>query len=120
MDTYKTAKAVISCIKDEIDENFADLRTIFENSLEEVSAELFSSGLITNATKKNPSFKAIITDFNSVLPFKKTVPKIEQHCKKLFDVLHKVGGPFTDVADSLKENIMYRIRNKLDLKLNFD
>ena len=120
MDTYNTAKAVISCIKDEIEKNFADLKNVFENSLEEVSAELFSSGLITNATKKNPSFEAIISHFESVLPFKNTVPKIEQHCKKFFGVLCKVGGPFTDVADSLKENIMHRIRNKLDLNLNFD
>ena len=111
---------MISCIKDEIDENFADLQYVFKNSLEEVSAELFSSHLITNATKEKPSFEAIIREFNSALPFKKTVPKIEQHFKKFFGVLRKVGGPFTDVADLLKENIMYRIRNKLDLELNFD
>ena len=94
--------------------------TIVENSLQEVSAELFTSRLISNGTKRKPSYEAIITDFLSGLAFKKTLPRIIQHCEKLFSVFYRLGGPFADAGDSLKQSIIETVREKLSISLSFD
>ena len=86
--------------------------TVLENSLQEVSAELFASCLISNGTRRKPSYEAIITDFLSGLAFKKTLLLIIQHCKKLFSVLYKLGGPFVDAGDSLKQSILETVIEK--------
>ena len=94
--------------------------TVVENSLKEVSAELFASRLISNGTKRQPSYEAIITDFLSGLAFKKTLPLIIQHCEKFFSVFYKLGGPFADAGDSLKQSIIETVRKKLSINLSFD
>ena len=113
-------KAIILCIKEVLSENFAELMTVVENSLQKASAELFASRLISNETNQKPSYKAIITDFLSGLAFKKTLPLIIQHCEKLFNVFYKLGGPFADAGDSLKQSIIEKVREKLSINLSFD
>ena len=103
-----------------LSDNFAELMTVVENSLQEVSAELFASRLITNGTKRKPSYETIITNFLSGLAFKKTLPLIIQHCKKLFSVFYRLGGPFADAGDSLKQSIIETVREKLSIDLSFD
>ena len=114
------AKAVISYIKEVFSVDFAELMTVVENSLQEVSAELFASHLISNGTKRKPSYEAIITDFLSGLAFKKTLPLIIQHCEKLFSVFYRLGGPFVDAGDSLKQSIIEIVKEKLSINLSFD
>ena len=93
--------------------------TVVENSLQEVSAELFASCLISNGTRRKPSYEAIITDFFSGLAFKKTLPRIIQHCEKLFNVFYRLGGPFVDAGDSLKQSIIETVREKLSINISF-
>ena len=113
-------EVVISSIKEVLNKNFAKLKTVVENSIQEVSAELFASGLISNGTNKKPSYEAIITELLSGLDFKHTLPLIIQHCEKLFHVFYKLGGPFADAGDSLKQSIIETVREKLSINLSFD
>ena len=113
-------KAIILCIEEVLNENFARLKTLIENDIQEVSGELFASRLISNGTRRKPSYEAIITNFLSGLAFKKTLPLIIQHCEKLFNVFYKLGGPFADAGDSLKQSIIEKVRENLSINLSFD
>ena len=112
-------KHIISCIKEEIDANFADLKHLFENSFDEASAEMVAAGLISKATRNKKSYDAIITDFYSSFSFMKKLPQVQQHCKKFFDVFHKIGGPFVIAADSLKQDITQIILEKHKVTVSF-
>ena len=102
-------KAVISCIKEVLNENFARLKTLVENNLQEVSGELFASRLISNGTRRKPSYEAIITDFLSGLDFEETLPLINEHCEKFFNVFYNLGGPFARAGDLLKQSIKKKL-----------
>ena len=112
-------KPIISCIKEEIDANFADLKHLFKNSIDEASAEMFAAGLISEATRNKQSYDAIITDFYSSFSFMKKLSQVHHHCKKFFDVFHKIGGPFIIAADSLKQDITQIILEKHKVTVSF-
>ena len=112
-------KPIISCIKEEIDANFADLKHLFKNSIDEASAEMFAAGLISKATRNKQSYDAIITDFYLPFSFMNKLPQVQQHCKKFFDVFHKIGGPFVIAADSLKQDIIQIILEKHKVAVSF-
>ena len=103
-----------------LSDNFDKLMTVVENSLQEVSAKLFASRLISTGTNQKPSYKAIITELLSGLDFKNTLPLIIQHCKKLFSVFYELSGPFADAGLSLKQSIIEKVREKLSINLSFD
>ena len=115
IDRANVSTAVISCIKEEFDNSYATLKTMFENSLEGISAELFTSRLITDETRRNPSYNAILIDFNTALLFMDEIPMILQHCRKFFTVFNKIGGPFASAGHSLQQSITRNISNKLHL-----
>ena len=92
---------------------------MFKNSIDEASAEMFAAGLISEATRNKQSYDAIITDFYSSLSFMKKLPQVQQHCKKFFDVFHKIGGPFVIAADLLKQDITQIILEKYKVTASF-
>ena len=51
---------VIQCIRDIIQGNYGSLRTIFEDSIEGIAAEMFQAGVITMFVVQNPTFEKII------------------------------------------------------------
>ena len=102
-------KTVILCIEEVLNENFTRLKTLVENNLQEVSGELFASHLISNGTRRKPSYEAIITDFLSGLAFKETLPLINEHCEMFFNVFYNLGGPFAHAGDSLKQSIKKKL-----------
>ena len=100
---------VIASIKEEINKKFAGLKSIFDNSIDVVTAEMFTAGLISSEVK---SAEAIIIDFQSGFVFMNSLPEIEQHCSTFFDVLEKLGGPFRIASKSLKQSIKKNVEDK--------
>ena len=113
-------KPIISCIKEMIDANFADLKHLFENSFDEASAEMVAAGLISKATRNKQSYDAIITDFYLPFSFMKKLSEVQQHCKKFFEVFQKIGGPFVTIGDSLKQDITQIIHKKHKKAVSFN
>ena len=85
-----------------------------------MSAGMFAAGLISQPVCNKPSFEAMIAEFSNGFVFMKELPQVKEHCKKFFDVLQKLGGPFLIAENSLKESIALKIDSKLSLSFSFD
>ena len=107
---------VVSCIKEEMSKMFAGLRTVFDNSIEVVSAEMFSAGIISTSKQ---SSEAIITDFQSGFLFMSSLSEIQQHCSVFFGVLDKLGGPSRIAGNYLKKAIKKRVEEKFNIEISF-
>ena len=113
-------KDVISCVKQVFDENLTDLKFVCDRSLQTVSAEMFSAGLISNSVKDQQSFEDIISDFYNGFVFMKTIPQVEEHCKKFFSALHRLGGPFSLAGNAIKQSVLQMVDDKLGLSISLD
>ena len=111
-------KQVIRCIKELMRTYHPDLSELFEGLLKTVSSEMYAVRLIPHAVEKNPTFDAIMTSFLSGFAFKAKLEDVEKHCVKFLSVFYKIGGPFIDAADMIKQTIKDTIINKLGVQLN--
>lgn len=93
---------VVACV---MDKKFAELKKIFDNSIEEVSAEMFAAGVISDGVKSKQSAEVIISNFHSGFVFMNTFSEAQQHCAVFFSVLEKLGGPFRIAGNSIKQDI---------------
>ena len=109
---------VIQCIKELMRTYHPDLSELFEGLLKTVSSEMYAVGLIPHAVEKNPTFDAIMTSFLSGFAFKPKLEDVEKHCVKFLSVFYKIGGPFVDAADMIKQTIKDTIIDKLGVQLN--
>ena len=110
-------KQVVASVQEEIDKNFSDLKTVFNISIEEISTEMFTAGLISNAVRNKQSADSIIVEFKASFLFKSSLPGIEQHCTKFFGVLNKMGGSFKDAGNYLEQSINKALKEKLNIDL---
>ena len=111
-------KQVIRCIKELMRTYHPDLSELFEGLLKTLSSEMYAVGLIPRAVEKNPTFDAIMTSFLSGLAFKAKLEDVEKHCAKFLSVFYKIGGPFIDAADMIKQTTKDTIIDKLGVQLN--
>ena len=111
-------KQVIQCIKELMRTYHPDLSELFEGLLKTVSSEMYAVGLIPHAVEKNPTFDAIMNSFLSGFAFKSKLEDVEKHCVKFLSVFYKIGGPFVDAADMIKQTIKDTIIDKLGVQLN--
>ena len=108
---------VVATVQEEIDKKFSGLKTVFNVSIEEISAEMFTVGLISNAVKNKQSADSIIADFKASFLFKSSLSEIELHCTTFFGVLNKMGGSFKDAGNYLKQSIKKVIKEKFNIDL---
>ena len=102
-------------MKEQMDRNFAGLKRVFDNSIEEVSAEMFAAGLISNGVKSKKSAEAIISDFHCSFEFTHTLSEVQQRCAVFFSVLEKLGGPFQFAGTSVKQAIKSSMQEKFNI-----
>ena len=74
------------------------LHTIFQESMSDISDELFQVDIITRGVQRSPSYDAIINQFVGGMKCKQTQRDLEEHCKKFIAALTNVGGPVKDAA----------------------
>ena len=72
---------------------------MFDTSLERLSAELFTVGIISDDVRSNPSTERILNEFYIGIALLDELKQVEEHCMKLFRVLYKMGGPFKIAGD---------------------
>ena len=96
------------------------MKNLFEISIETVTAELFAAGLISTGARKRKSYDAIINEFYAGLHFKMEISNVENHCKKFLSVFYKLGGPFKDAGDLLKQSIVQHVHDELNVNLLLD
>ena len=110
-------KEVVTSVQEEIDKSFSGLKTVFNISIEEISTEMFTAGLISNAVRNKQSADSIIVEFKASFLFKSSLSEIELHCTTFFGVLNKMGGSFKDAGNYLKQSIKKAIKEKFKFDL---
>ena len=98
-------KEVRGAIKDVLNSKYAVLGDIVESekTLTKWTGQLRQAGIIDKAITRNPTYHDIIDSFTAALPLLATITDIEAHCQKFIDGLRELGGPATQLADTLRE-----------------
>ncbi len=109
---------VINCIKEEFIKLIPELKSLFETCIDSITSELLAVGLVADAVARQPTPDAIINGFFTLLAFITTIVKLTKRCNKFFDAMYKVGGGFSEAADTLKERINNSLMEKFNITLD--
>ena len=93
---------VCTQINESLNKHFADIERATRYSITDISAELFSKGLISEAVKESPTYYKILNEFKTGLSLFSDVSMLVERYKIFLDCLKCSGGPSSqDVIDSL-------------------
>ena len=93
---------VCTQINESLKKHFADIERATRYSIIDISAELFSKGLISEAVKESPTYYKIFNEFKAGLSLVSDISMLVQRYKIFLDCLKCNGGPSSqDVIDSL-------------------
>ena len=70
--------------------------------------------------REAPSMEECIDEFKASLSFKRTLPKVQEHCQKFLNSFIAVRGSYADAAEALGEDWIEVIRNELGFDFNID
>ena len=99
--------------------HYAALNSL-KTSLSDLASQLYAAHLISDEVRETCSMEKFITEFKASLTFKRTVPKVQEHCQKLLSSFIAVRGSYADAAIALAEDWIEAIRNELGLDFNID
>ena len=102
------------CIVHVLTRHYADLNDITQQALPDLTAKLFSNGMI--ASTSNPSYNNLVKSFESSLNFVNSQDAILEHCRKFFAAFYSCGGPLTLAAETVTQDITERVREKLGVE----
>ena len=95
------------------------MQELFETDLNSIAAELLAVSLLTSRVARTPSFDVIINGFLSGFLFLKTIQQVNEHCRKFFGAMYKVGGVFGLAADTIKKQINVSLIKDYNIALDF-
>ena len=100
--------------------SLADLCCLPKETLPLLATKLYSSGLINETVKNEPSMDRCISEFKASLLFQRSVSNIQMHCIKLLKSFIAVGGSFAAAANVLKEDLIEAVNNELNCNFNIE
>ena len=101
-------------------DNHVNLQNIFQESIGDISDELFQAGIITRNVQRSPSYDAIISQFANGMKIKRTQRDLEEHCKKFITALTDVGGPVKDAALMIQQDWIDIVKRELGIELQLN
>ena len=106
------------CIVDVLTSHYADLRDVTQaqQALPDLAARLFTSGIISDCVKDNPSYDNLVKSFETSLNFLESQEAILEHCRKFFAAFYSCCGPLTIAANTVTQDITERVREKLGVE----
>ena len=81
--------------------HFADLSSATEHCISDVSAKLYSKGIISEAVNKSPTFLKIFSEFKARLSSVSDISQLVERYKCFLECLSCDAGPLHDVFDRL-------------------
>ena len=78
---------------------------------------MYARGIIGIGVNEEPTYNAIISEFEAGLGCYTTVAKVEEHCKKFLSALEAVGGGAAIKAKQLREGWIKMAETNLNYKL---
>ena len=100
--------------------HYATLNYLPKKSFTGLVNQLYSTGLISNEVREDPSMEECIDEFKASLNFKRKLPRVEEHCQKFLSSFIAVRGSYADAAIALGEDWIEAIRNELGLDFNIN
>ena len=99
-------------------ENFSKLKDVAELDMDDLAAKLFTAKIIPAGIRRNPTFDKIISSFEAGLKLRKTNEAILTHCKAFLNAFDESGGPLSDAAEDIKEEIKTKVKDELGVAVN--
>ena len=92
-----------------------DLRDVFQETIGDISNELYAASIITRDVQRSPSYDAIISQFKAEMNIKCTWRDLEEHCKKFITALTNVGGPVKIAALMIQQEWIDIVNRELGI-----
>ena len=84
------------------------------------AVEMYSHGLISQATKDTGNFDDLMREFKAVMKFIQDRDKLIKHCQLFLQSLVKQESPLKDAASGIAEEWSAIIKKKLNIDVDFD
>ena len=91
-------------IEESLQSHFANLLSATKYCISNVSANIFSKGLISEAVNKSPTISKIISEFKAGLSSMSDISQLVEHYECFLECLSSVGGPLLSVVHSLRDD----------------
>ena len=99
---------------------YASITGLPKKNLRAVADEMFTRGIIGKGVNEEPTYNAIISEFEAGLGCYKRVAEVEEHCKKFLSALEEVGGGVAIKAKQLREGWIEGVEANLNYKLKIN
>ena len=99
---------------------YASITGLPKEDLRAVADGMFTNGIIGKGVNEEPTYNAIISEFEAGLGCYKTVAVVEEHCKKFLSALEEVGGGVAIKAKQLREGWIEGVEANLNYKLKIN
>jgi hypothetical protein len=98
----------------------ATLTGLGSRSLQGLADKLYSSLLISQTVKDNPSMNDIIEEFKSIINLSTDLSEIQDGFSKFFNAFIAIGGIYNKVARRIHETLLETVRKQLNYNLTID
>ena len=99
---------------------YASITGLPKESLRAVANGMYAREIIGKGVNEEPTYNAIISEFEAGLGCYKTVAEVEEHCKKFLSALEAVGGGVAIKAKQLREGWIEGVEANLNYKLKIN
>ena len=93
---------LIKELKSVTQSQFSSITDLPKENLRKVADGMFTRGIIGKGVNEEPTYHAIISEFEAGLGCYETVAEVEEHCKKFLSALEAVGGGAAIKAKQLR------------------
>ena len=107
-------------IQDVLTQWYPDLSKVLGNSLENIATNMYCHGLISEAVYKTPTFKEIMTEFQSGMNFIRNYQRLVKHCELFLQTLVDQHGPPSQAAFNIAEDWTNNIKRELHITIEFN
>ena len=84
-----------------LNSNVVAFRGVCESSLNSIGDQMVQLHLITDEVRRNISYDGIISSFTATMQIKTNPEELKRHCLKFIFALNAVGGPVSEVAQTI-------------------
>ena len=113
-------KEIKRIIQDVLTQWYSDLSKVLGNSLENIATDMYSHGLISGAVYKTPTFKEIMTEFQTSMNLIRNYQRLVKHCELFLQTLVDQRGPPKEAAINIAEDWTDNIERKLNITIEFN
>ena len=118
--TSDNLKGIKGIIQDALTQWHSDLSKVLKKSLEKIATDLYSHGLISEAVNESPTFKDIMTEFQSGMNLIRNYQRLVKHCELFLQTLVDQHGPPKEAAINIAEDWTENIKRKLNITIEFN